>query len=61
MKTLQVHCPFHGKEEEIQVPDGYGGFEGEVKCASEASVGNNNGPFVTESALESVIRPRLIR
>ena len=46
MKKIEVHCPWHGGQEEIEVPDGYADFEGEVKCSSEASVGTNHGPFV---------------
>jgi len=43
---IEIHCPFHGNQEEIEVPDYYLPFEGEVICSSEASVGTNSGPFV---------------
>jgi len=54
MKKIQIHCPWHGNQEEIEIPDGYTSFEGEVKCASGARIdGNIGGPFVLHIRLAS--------
>jgi hypothetical protein len=33
MKKIEIHCPFHGQTEEIQIPDGYYNFEGEMSLS----------------------------
>ena len=45
---IEIHCPMHGKTEEIELPDGYFNFEGEIKCGSgeEAGYGGKKAPYI---------------
>lgn len=40
---IEIHCPYHGKTEEIELPDGYETFEGEIKCSDEGTAPGMTG------------------
>ena len=56
MPTIEIHCPWHGETESIELPDGYFNFEGEIKCASTGVIRgptgqSQGGPFTLKIKL----------
>lgn len=35
MLKVEIHCPYHGKLETLELPDGYRFFKGEVRCGAD--------------------------
>ena len=50
MQTIEYHCPYHGKIEELELPEGYFNFEGEIQCPDNTPVGaipnRKEAPFI---------------
>ena len=38
VRKIEVHCPYHGTSESLEVPDEYYNFEGEVACPTSDNI-----------------------